>query len=1082
MFNANATTQCAATQRATRYPVTYSLVLLLFVTSIIMPAHAQAQSSPVAAITASGPCTTATAAADAPGAAAGGAVALIVAPASPDATTVLPRAVIDRAVFVALWRSRYTDAEVVESLMQSLFIMAGAGATLPELTAKFRQSIPPAEMNDRIKHPLDEIVYQYLNAALSIPALVPFLPGVWDALNAGIPRAEITVDSALLVAQSAQQYDVGERMLENAQGFMVAMDDCARQNQTVATQYDALHAQRLNAGIRDSASAILQKNADFVLPATLVQSIQPDGTAALSINQLNAMGAGGLGELDATMNEIVATAKAIDDKQTDIVAYNNDAQKKEDAKKLAKEKAEEMEKKFKKAEATINATAIILNQLDPKLAKEFKTVTSSYLGIVKSVNEWLEATAGDSAFDKIFSFSTVIMTGNVLDGVMKIVSLFGDDKPTPEQQILEEIGKLRQQVKQLRQEMNARFDRIDAQLNAIFTTMQERFDQVDIQLGKINGNVRDVQRSLIDLDLRLSQFERNNFELLNVLGRRPLLDAINSGLDYQRVTGTPMPFQPEFVGFERSFHTWGTVHAFDPLNTGPSQRDFSDGALYHELTTYPLDTNLNYLNGWLVAHGLTPIATGMLPSPRDWLLASRAYTQLGAEWPQHMARIDAAELTKLIAIGQQLEQAISNITAPTAVTTAGDSIFDVVTALYNSKLALLNSGLQVIENTYLDELRTTFADATVPFDLFGGAEQLLHKAPNSAEFWLPTGYTKVELEDPQNFVPIILSTPLSIQNFVALEQHQLLAEFLKLSGSQTRITMQVAEDNRQNFPCELPLKPKDCVSSAHLVVSVQLSFGGLVWKTLSWDMGTIVMGRLESAVEYVARTWESKKAEFDQNAVTVPPSPDQQSLINSRFANLKSALDARLQEYQQGLYARMVDQMDSGSLHARMVEIAGVKALLDAFTTLGLPRAVANDEFLHAILFGEQRIFDDVLIIDTFALSATQPIAGPALLVNQRPLLMERAAARVQLYIQLVDGYLAAIAAAENAQAASVGTDASAASVAAVAADGYAEGADYLAGARRALDITVRIARIPRPQTPAPAGGSFRLFLPLVDR
>ena len=107
---------------------------------------------------------------------------------------------------------------------------------------------------------------------------------------------------------------------------------------------------------------------------------------------------------------------------------------------------------------------------------------------------------------------------------------------------------------------------------------------------------------------------------------------------------------------------------------------------------------------------------------------------------------------------------------------------------------------------------------------------------------------------------------------------------------------------------------------------------------------------------------------------------------------------------------------------------------------------------------------------------------GPALLVKQRPLLMERAAARVQLYIQLVDGYLAAIAAAENAQAASVGTDASAASVAAVAADGYAEGADYLAGARRALDITVRIARIPRPQTPAPAGGSFRLFLPLVDR
>ncbi len=1063
-----------ATQKRARQRVAYFLVVLLFLGSVILPAHALAQSSPLAETTANAPCNTiaqtAVASSDVLS------DADVVAPASPDAPVVIPKTIVDRAVFASFWRSRYTDSEAVESIILSLFLMAGAGnpgATLPPLIDKFHQVVPLGELNDRIKHPLDEVVYDYVNAALSLPGLVPFVPTVWDAIHADIPQDDIPVDTSLLVAQSAQQFDLGERMLQNAQDTMVAVHDCARQDATFAAQFDAIHAQKLNASVHDSAAAILQKNADFVLPALLVQSIQPDGTVQLSLNQVNGLGTGGMNDLSAAMVDVVATAKVIDQKQTDIVAYNNDAQKKEDAKKLAKEKADETEKKFKTAEATINATAIILTQLDPALAKQFKTVTSSYLGIVKSVNEWLEATAGDSAFDKIFSFSSVIMTGNVLDGVMKIVSMFGDDKPTPEQQILEQIGKLRQDVKQLRQEMNARFDRIDAQLNTIFTTMQARFDQVDIQLGKINGNVRDVQRSLIELDLRLSQFERNNFELLNVLGRRPLLDAINSGLDYQRITGTPMPFQPEFVGYERTFHTWGTVHAFDPLNTGPSQRDYSDGALYHELTTYPLDTNLNYLNGWLAAHGMPPIAAGILPSPRDWLLASRAYTQLGAEWPQHMARIDPGELTKLLAVGLQLEEAISNITSPTEVTSSGDSIYDVVAALYTSKLVQLNTGLQAIENAYLDELRATFADATVPFDLFGGAEQVLHKAANSSELWFPAGYTRIELQDPLTFVPINLSVPLSIQNLLSVEQRQILAEFTKLSGSQTRITMQVAEDNRQNFPCQPPLKPKDCVSSAHLTVTVELSFGLVVWKTLSWDMGTIIMGRLETDVEYVARTWESKKVEFDANAVVVPPSPDQQNLINSRFANLKGALDARLQDYQQGLYARMVDQMDSGSLHSLMVEIAGVKALLDAFTNLGLPRVVANDEFLHAILFGEQRIFDDALIVNTFALSATQPIAGPSLLVNQRLLLGERSAARVQLYMQLVDGYLAAIAAAANANAANV---------AATTADGYVEGADYLASARHALDLTVRIARIPRPSSPAPPGGTFRVYLPFADR
>ncbi|MGL4650967.1 MAG: hypothetical protein ACRC1H_16280, partial [Caldilineaceae bacterium] len=519
-------------------------------------------------------------------------------------------------------------------------------------------------------------------------------------------------------------------------------------------------------------------------------------------------------------------------------------------------------------------------------------------------------------------------------------------------------------------------------------------------------------------------------------------------------------------------------HAFDPLNTGPSQRDFSDGALLRELTTYPLDTNLNYLNGWLAAHGLTPIAPAMLPSPRDWLLAARAYTQIGAEWPAHMARIDPAELNKLSAVGLQLEQAISNITAPTAVTTAGDSIFDVVSTLYTSKMTQLNNGLSGIETAYLEELRPTFVDPAVPFDLFGGTEQLLHKTQGSPDLWMPAGYSQIELDDPESFTPILLSVPLSVQNIVSLERHQLLAAFIKLPSSQTRITMQVAESNRQNFPCPLPLKPKDCVSSANVTVTVELHFGSLVWKTLVHDMGSVVMGRLESATGHIASTWESKKAAFDLHAVVIPPSPDQQVIIDSRNTNLKGGLDSRLQEYQQGLYARMVDQMDSGALHPLMVEIAGVKALLDAFTSLGLPRAVANDEFLHAILFGDQRIFDDALIIETFALRATQPITGPSLLVNLRPLLMQQSTERVQLYVTLVDGYLAAIAA---------GGAANAASVAAVEAGGYAEGADYLTSARRALEITVRIARIPRLQTPpvpppAPPAGAFRIDLPAVSK
>ncbi len=68
------------------------------------------------------------------------------------------------------------------------------------------------------------------------------------------------------------------------------------------------------------------------------------------------------------------------------------------------------------------ALTTIFTQVDPKFAKGFKTVASSYLDVVKSVNSWMQATAGLGSLDKIFSLSTVIMTGNVL-GAPKWIGL-----------------------------------------------------------------------------------------------------------------------------------------------------------------------------------------------------------------------------------------------------------------------------------------------------------------------------------------------------------------------------------------------------------------------------------------------------------------------------------------------------------------------------------------------------------------------------------------------------------------------------------------------------------------------------------
>jgi hypothetical protein len=51
---------------------------------------------------------------------------------------------------------------------------------------------------------------------------------------------------------------------------------------------------------------------------------------------------------------------------------------------------------------------------------------------------------------------------------------------------------------------------------------------------------------------------------------------------------------------------------------------------------------------------------------------------------------------------------------------------------------------------------------------------------------------------------------------------------------------------------------------------------------------------------------------------------------------------------------------------------------------LGLSRAVGNDDFVHAMLYGNQQLVDDSQVVATYAVSATQPIIGAQLMDNPR--------------------------------------------------------------------------------------------------
>jgi hypothetical protein len=75
-------------------------------------------------------------------------------------------------------------------------------------------------------------------------------------------------------------------------------------------------------------------------------------------------------------------------------------------------------------------------------------------------------------------------------------------------------------------------------------------------------------------------------------------------------------------------------------------------------------------------------------------------------------------------------------------------------------------------------------------------------------------------------------------------------------------------------------------------------------------------------------------------------------------------IEATLYQHQAALYARIVNRFSTtGPLQTRIEELAGALALLRAFTMLGLPNALEADDYLSALLYGEQRIYDPVLVL-----------------------------------------------------------------------------------------------------------------------
>ncbi len=535
-----------------------------------------------------------------------------------------------------------------------------------------------------------------------------------------------------------------------------------------------------------------------------------------------------------------------------------------------------------------------------------------------------------------------IMTGGVVAAVFAALSIFGDSS-NPNQAVLDQLKKLQEMISDLKQNMDKRFDRIDAGLNTIFSQMMDQFARVNYQLGILNGNIIDVQRGLTELQNDLNRLEQGLVTILQAGFRQELIGAITGALNYARVhAGTPIS-SSEFNTAENVFFAWATQHARNGANITDGSETIDAGEINHQLS-FPLHFKLNYLRLFPFRRlGLPALFDQSLANPYVWAMAAESYAQLSEESPALAAGI-VGRVQPIITEGQNIATALDHI--------ANADLLMQIHVYYLNRFNAFRSAVSNAEQAFSGDTDKSLKGTSI----FGDAQQLgsdsfLNRAQD-LPFCTGSGTGNIDLNpwltQHAGIVPFALASSLSDthgQNPPAL-------------GSISACVLPRWEFvNRQPIPGSSKHK-----QTHRLRASVNIYFtpaGGAKAVILRHDARTdlvkvVLVPNAEPDPDpylpaptsvFPAHAAEIFLPGHDTIAFTPPA---------AQVDGIRTAIVNRYRGFQRRLYAKIAGDIGTTGTELAFAAEAlnGAKKVWESFTVLGFPLSIEQNETLHGLLFG----------------------------------------------------------------------------------------------------------------------------------
>ncbi len=783
--------------------------------------------------------------------------------------------------------------------------------------------------------------------------------------------------------------------------------DLSKEAQGFGKAFDALWSDDLSASIYADSPTLIRNSPTLQRLNTVVSLIDSSGRVLVKAGALVDLVQKQLGKLNVVASNARGTMAVIDKIQKEAGnlvdgLYNPDAMKK--AKDAGDKALKDLEPQFNGARAGLGVLTKFVGFFDKDLAVDIEKIGGATIRIAEAGVKFIGAIASLAAGAAFPPLGVITLVGSLVGAVAEVFDIFGDASeasPPPDQIIIDQITLLRQEVQDLRKEMHGRFDRIDQALTKIYDEMTARFDKIDVVLANIDQNVEVVKTTVSEVQSTLHAQQRQ----LTVLEHN-LLAAVEAVAqqDFWKDVNATMPYRgraPEIVDlasyskFENSFHSYATLHSRNAaaLLNAPSDAEYNDDEwVANNLADgtgqlRSVDSYINFLrllpakrSGW----SLPKLSDEELANPRRYAIATRAWTQLTLDYPSYAAEIDAREPDRrenIVKPGRDLADALR------AISTMGNSrpntaLFDKLIENYTQRLADAKAELDKAEPVYHDWLKGELK-RTTKINVFDGASQEIH--PND----LPAGFGVMSR---CNSGTEHLEGPRGAANALLPSQHKMAAYFA-LGQFDLCYTTRTALAYRMERFCEVFIEEiHRCVSWGQRPVC---NSNNLYMEIAGRYNGGVVGRHTRQVGSSACNTspildWVAHKPGFEQDFAT----PRSYADVNAG-ANIAPVIEARLGELQLLMYSWIAGKLQNGGiaeLSLASKRLTGARVLLDAYITLGLPRAMESNEYLRSFLRGSERLFDQNQLAQFYLLYATKQKPRPTTSVTGQivPLMNER--------------------------------------------------------------------------------------------